>query len=304
MSTDKLAKAKAALDEGNFLQADKLFSEIEDSEELSMEIFAQIAFSRGKIAQQELRWQDATEHHARAAKLYPCWRTLIYAQGLAFNAGDYNASIYFGMQAKKAAIAEHGEESEQHVTSLNNLAESYQEQKQYKDAEKFYKKALKINKKVFGENNQYTAAILNNIGIFYRMQEKYRSAESFLKKALKIRTKIFNKNHPSIATSLDSLATLYFVQKFYKKAEPLYIKALKIAQETGGDDDFNTAISLRNLAGLYYPQKRYKEAEPLFKRSLEILEKTLGPEHPTTKSVKDNYETFKTFQPNAEMVHP
>ncbi len=40
---------------------------------------------------------------------------------------------------------------------------------------------------------------------------------------------------------------------------------------------------------LYYDQEKYTEAEPLLKRALTIYEQTLGPNHPTTITVRDNY---------------
>jgi len=47
--------------------------------------------------------------------------------------------------------------------------------------------------------------------------------------------------------------------------------------------------ALYNLAALYLAQGKYAEAEPLFQRALAVREKALGPEHPDTITVIENY---------------
>jgi hypothetical protein len=53
-----------------------------------------------------------------------------------------------------------------------------------------------------------------------------------------------------------------------------------------------TATDFNNLALLYDNQGRHAEAEPLYTRALRIWEKVLGPEHPNTLTVRENYETL------------
>ncbi len=57
-----------------------------------------------------------------------------------------------------------------------------------------------------------------------------------------------------------------------------------------GKDHPNVATSLNNLAELYKAQGQYDKAQPLYERSLGILEKVLGKDHPSTKTVRENYE--------------
>ncbi len=40
---------------------------------------------------------------------------------------------------------------------------------------------------------------------------------------------------------------------------------------------------------LYHDQRRYEEAEPLYQRALTIREQGLGPKHPYTADVLENY---------------
>jgi tetratricopeptide (TPR) repeat protein len=43
------------------------------------------------------------------------------------------------------------------------------------------------------------------------------------------------------------------------------------------------------LALLYYAQGKYAAAEPLYQRALKIRQEALGPEHPSTIIVLNNY---------------
>lgn len=53
---------------------------------------------------------------------------------------------------------------------------------------------------------------------------------------------------------------------------------------------FPEAARLLNQAGYYlYEHAQYAEAEPLYQRALAIHEQKLGPDHPSTTSVRENY---------------
>lgn len=56
------------------------------------------------------------------------------------------------------------------------------------------------------------------------------------------------------------------------------------------DFAFPEAPYLLNQAGYYcYEHAHYEQAEPLLKRALAMREKMLGPEHPSTKTIRENY---------------
>ncbi len=52
----------------------------------------------------------------------------------------------------------------------------------------------------------------------------------------------------------------------------------------------SVANCLNNLGELYRAQGKYADAEPLCQRALTIFEEVLGPEHPTSQTVRKNYE--------------
>ncbi len=71
------------------------------------------------------------------------------------------------------------------ATSLNNLAELYDEQGKYAAAEPLYKLALAIQEKGLGPNHSAVATSLNNLAEVYRTQGKYAEAEPLISEGVK-----------------------------------------------------------------------------------------------------------------------
>ena len=301
MSKVELAKVPDMLKKGGFSKAEKILAKAEEHEELTLQEFANIAFIRGEIAAHELRWKDAAEHYARAATLDPCFNNLIMAQRLAIDIGDYDSALSFGMEAQKTAIAEYGEESEEHSTSINNLGQTYRAQGQNNKAEPFHREALRIRKNILGDDNQLTANSYSNLAGIYSSQGRYKEAELFFKKALEINTKILEEDDIEIATAMNNLGTVYDYQKKYDKADFYYQKALNIREKSLTKNHPSIANSLNNIAVLYEKTNKSKGIELLYQRAIKILEGNFGSEHPSTKLVQANYERF--INTSAQVAH-
>ena len=294
----KFQKATDALKENEFAKADKILIEIEETETLNKKNFGKIAYARGQIAEHELRWHDAAKHYARAAQFDPCYRNLILAEKFAIDTGDYDSALSLGEEAKKAAIKEHGEDSKEHATSLNNLGTVYSNKKQYKKAKLLYEESLKIRQDILEKKHPDIATSLNSLGVIYQEQEQHREATYFLKRSLNIYKEAFGMKHPRTADVLSNLGAAYRELGEFTKAKPLIKRALNIRKEIFGDNHPDIANSYNNLGGLYIQKKQYKKAEPYFRQALEILETTLGPDHPHTILVKGYYEKTKKVLAN------
>ncbi len=293
----KLKAALSAFKKSDLSKAEKILIEVEENERLSKNDFGYIAYARGSVAKQDVRWKDAAEHYLRAAQLAPCFKTLIMAQRLTSDMGDYDSSLSFAEDARKAAIAEYGEGSEEHANSLNNLAVIYLIQEQYKEAEPLYKQTLDIKKNIFGDKHKSTANTLSNLAGLYQKQERYKEAEPLLKESIIIKKELLGESHPDTAISINNLAEIYVEQGMHQKAEPLLNEALKIRQKSLRKNHPSIANSLNSLAVFYHIQKRYKEADNFYLQAMEIVETILGPKHPHTKLVKKNYEINKRYLP-------
>jgi tetratricopeptide (TPR) repeat protein len=55
----------------------------------------------------------------------------------------------------------------------------------------------------------------------------------------------------------------------------------------------STATSLNNIAELYRMMGKYGEALPLYQRALAICETALGPLHPATQTIQNNFDDLR-----------
>ena len=83
--------------------------------------------------------------------------------------------------------------------TLNNLAETYREQKKYSEAEPFYRRVLERDERFLGPEHPNVAASLNNLANNYRVLGKYAEAEPLYKRALEIWKKILGPEHPLVS---------------------------------------------------------------------------------------------------------
>ncbi len=300
----KFQKSIDAFNENEFAKADKILMEIEETEKLDKKDFGNIAYARGNVAEQDIRWKDAAEHYARAVQLAPSFNSLISAQKLALAIGDYDSALSFGLDAQKSAIKEHGEDSKQYALSVSGLALIHMEQKKYELAEPLHKESLKIRENIFGKKHPEVAVCLNNLGGIYQIKNQHRKATYFFKRALNINKEALGVKHYITATILNNLGSSYSELGEFKEAKPLLKRALKIRKEILGDNHPDTATSLNNLGALYRDQKKYRQAVSMFQQALEILEATLGLEHPNTKNTRISYENNKIRLANAEKNSP
>ncbi len=293
MSNDKLTEANAAFELADYPKADKLFAEAENGE-LTKKQFADVALARGEIAERGLRWEDAAEYYAKATALNRCFETLIRVQRLAIDMGNYDLALSLGSDTIKAAIADHGEKSEEHTASLNNLGGAYKKSDQIEQAESLYKKSIEIQRKIPKET-EYDPALaisLNNLAGIYNLQGQYEKAKDLYEEALIIDKEVFGEDHPETATDMNNLGAVYEFQGNYDKAGSLYLQALDIREKKLVKNHPNIANSLNSLAVLYQKWNKANEAGPLYVRAIDILESNFGSEHPSTKVVKGNYERF------------
>jgi tetratricopeptide (TPR) repeat protein len=163
----------------------------------------------------------------------------------------------------------------------------------YREAQKYYGKALSSSRTIFGKEHPNTASSLGRLATVYQAQGKYAQAVDLLEQALAIQRKVLGEEHPSMASSLGNLAVVYWAQGKYGQAVDLYEQVLAIERKVLGEEHPNMARSLCNLALAYQAQGKYEQAVDLHEQALAIQRKMLGEEHPSTaRSLNNLAETY------------
>lgn len=294
---DRLAKARAALERGDFSIADEIFAEIEVRRELEVKEAARAAYGRGEIAEEQVRWHDAAEHYTRAARLDPSYDSLNKAGNLLWRAGQYADAIRHQEELMQLSKFEFGGDHKRTATALNNLASSYKAKGRFTEAEPLHREALEIERKTLGADHPSYAIHLNNLAGLLRATGRLDEAEPLYRKALEIDRMTLGLGHPDYAVHLSNLAELLRATGRLDEAEPLYREALEIDRKTLGADHPDYAAHLNNLAELLWATGRHDEAEPMYREAQEIFERVLGAEHPNTVTARKNLEIFLANRP-------
>lgn len=198
------------------------------------------------------------------------------------DAGRYAETEPLFVEALRVHEQTLGGEHPATLSSVNNLAASYERQGRYEEAEPLYQRALAASERVLGAEHPNTVISVDNLAGLYANQGRYAEAEPLSKRALADSERVLGDEHPNTLRSVNNLAILYKNQGRYSEAEPLYQRALAARERMLGSKHPDTLGSVNNLANLYAAQGRYAEAEPLYKRALAAMELMLGREHPDT----------------------
>jgi len=171
---------------------------------------------------------------------------------------------------------------------MYNLANLYQGQGRYDEAESLHLQTLELRKRVLGEEHPDTLMSADNLAMIYGAQGRYDEAEPLNLEALEIFKRVLGEEHPHTVASMNNLAELYENQGRYNEAEPLVLEALEIRKRVLGEEHPDTLALMNWLAWLYHQQGRYDEAEPLYLQALERRRRVSGLSHRETNRVRIN----------------
>jgi tetratricopeptide (TPR) repeat protein len=125
---------------------------------------------------------------------------------------------------------------EPHIAvALRNLGSLYHNLERYAEAEKIYREALVIRRRLAGVNPQHEPALamsLNNLAGLYRDTHRLEEAEKMYQEALSIRRGLAERNPQTytrnVAKTLKDMSKLYIYMKDFKKAEKHVREALSL----------------------------------------------------------------------------
>ena len=153
----------------------------------------------------------------------------------------------------------------------NGLAQVYQDQKRYQEAELIFREQLEEALKSPQPNTQVHAAHMGLARLFVD-QGKLAQAEEHYKAALAETEKpeLWSDQQLYSSTAL-WLARFYVEQHRYSDAEPLFERVVEI-WEAGHPSDASVPHYLQELAKVYEAQEKFVPAEDLYRRALKRSE--------------------------------
>ena len=150
----------------------------------------------------------------------------------------------------------------------------------YAEAERLFRQALAISKRVHGIEHENVASILNNLGRLLIYRGQYEQAEEMLRQTIEIDRNTIGEDNPTFAKHLDNLARSFYYQGNCEDALPLAQRALDIAQRHHGTDHRDVAHHLNTLATVFSDMGDFEEAIARRLEALKIGRITIGIRHP------------------------
>jgi eukaryotic-like serine/threonine-protein kinase len=211
------------------------------------------------------------------------------AIGMAYlELGDNASAELQFSRALELAPAELGNDHPDHISALFDLAQCYEAQGRYGEAEPMLIRVIDALRRLNGTDDHEVAGARRVLGLLYRNQGRIRQAEGVLAEVLRIRERIGGNDSLFTAESKRDLGiTLQFLDRL-EEAEVLLVDALETVQRLNGESHSTAMTIMTDLATVYDLRGRGEEAIQMYIRSLEVTARVYGEEHRHTLAARFN----------------
>ena len=165
------------------------------------------------------------------------------------------------------------------VSSFSALADAQYMAGHYELSESLYRRALEINRKLYGPRHPLVAEELGNLGAIQQDLGYYQKAEAFDRQALDIDRAYYGEESPTTAKSLRMLGRALLYQKKYDDAETALEEAVAIQERAFGPAHPEVADTVNELGNLASLRGNYEKAEKRFQREADIYRSVYGDHH-------------------------
>lgn len=279
LPADRLAEARQALARGDRSLADDLFAEVAAQTLASVELAAKAAFARGEIAAQDIRWRDAAEHFATAARLDPGIESLEAAGNYLRASGQYDRALSHDRAALALAQDQFGTDSLEVAQAASNLALTLISLGDYEAARPLIRDSLDITEARLGRASSEYGIRLNNLASIHRDLGDEQSAEAMFTDSVEILRAARGPDDAELAIALSNLGAFLSQVKRLDEAEHLLREAQDITERAYGRNHPDFAVRLNNIAHVLQSQGQDDEALALFHEAADVIRNVLGEEH-------------------------
>jgi len=181
------------------------------------------------------------------------------------------------------------------VTELSNVA-FYRGH--YDESASLSRKALEMDRRLFGEQHPAVADLLNNLGAIEADRGNFPASESYYRQALAIVERWYGPDHPETAANLTALAQTLTPEGRPADAKALLERALAIQQHANGPVRGTAGTTLNQLGILAFQQKNYDEAKRYFTQAIATWSQYYGDRHPFIANAVSNLGSICQQQRN------
>jgi tetratricopeptide (TPR) repeat protein len=196
---------------------------------------------------------------------------------LAFVTKSYDEAYTVCFTARAIQIEIDGTDATVQAAALTgHLAEISRVLGKISDAEVFYKEAISLYRKIYGENHPSVSLQINNMASMLFTCKRYEEAETLYVTSRNILTKFHGQAHASVATSINNIAKLNGTLGRYEKAMTLHSEALGILLKLHGSENRIVANALMEISELLLLKKDYNDSMDACSQALGIRTRLHG----------------------------
>src|SRR5438132_13923047 len=134
---------------------------------------------------------------------------------------------------------------------MNSLAATLLRQGRYAEAEKLYRQAFDLQRRVLGPENPHTLATMGSLGWTIAQEGRYAEAEKFEREAFEIERRVQGPEHQDTLISMNALVAILRVENPALMLEyPLLRPGTRGYEVPESFDSCACALTLRSLRGL------------------------------------------------------
>ena len=172
------------------------------------------------------------------------------------------------------------------------LASAVYKQGDVAGAEPLFRDLLERYRARFGEAHTETVAAMGSLGLILQRLERFDDAVALSERATELDIQINGPEHPLALSSRSNLALLYLRLGRLDEAEPILRDVLDARERVLPGTHRHIGVSRSLLARLHMLREEYDEAEPLAMSAYKQLVASLGPDHPYTRTARQQCATL------------
>ncbi|KAJ5627172.1 hypothetical protein N7528_004599 [Penicillium herquei] len=227
--------------------------------------------------------RSALVHRPKSQDSLHTWAALLYRGAwYATECGSISVAEDMAAMSSKQRIKMYGADHEEALDSTAMLAEVYELEGRWEEAEQLNVQVLETRKMNLGAEDLSTLKSMTNLALIYSKQGRWEEAEQLNLQVMETRKRKLGADHPDTITSIANLASTLWKQGRWEEAEQLELHVMEMSKIKLGVDHPDTLISMGNMALTYGKQGRWEKAEQLQLQVVEISKVKLGIDHPDT----------------------
>ncbi|MCP4724449.1 MAG: tetratricopeptide repeat protein [bacterium] len=180
---------------------------------------------------------------------------------------NYVEALEFAEEALKSARAEFKSDNIYVAKSYRILGRIYSDQKRYKRANIFLKRALTLFETLVEPDSPELKGCLTELANLYINHGNYPEAEPVLLRVYE--TENNSDDEMKVAHINETMATLYRVQGYFEKSEPYFEKALEVYENSEEIEHDKLIRIMEDFGGVYLLSGKFDNAISLFSRALD-----------------------------------